>query len=50
MVCAAALNRKGKGEDVVEDDMYTVVGAHNSKCIVSLIHWEELETSKWTAL
>ena len=29
----AALKRKGKGEDVVEDDMDAVVHAHNSKAL-----------------
>ena len=28
----AALKRKGKGDDVTEDDMGAVVHAHNSKC------------------
>jgi hypothetical protein len=29
----AALRRKGKGEDVVEDDMVSVVTAHNGELI-----------------
>ena len=30
----AALKRKGKGDDVTEDDMGAVVHAHNSKSLV----------------
>ncbi len=30
-MCSAALRRKGKGDDVTEDDMDGFVAAHNGK-------------------
>jgi hypothetical protein len=37
---AAALKRKGKGEDVTEDDMESVVHAHNS---MNEITWQRVQ-------
>ena len=34
----AALKRKGKGDDVTEDDMGAVVHAHNSKSMPWILH------------
>jgi hypothetical protein len=34
----AALKRKGKGDDVAEDDMGAVVHAHNSKPMPRILH------------
>lgn len=34
----AALKRKGKGDDVTEDDMGAVVHAHNSKSMPRILY------------